>query len=382
MLIRAISILLILSAAVLLFFASIVMANSVGVRDMVQYWAAAHLLTENPYSGERTRELEIQAGMPSNRHTMVMPNPPWAMPFVLPFRFMSYRIAFAFWTVFTLATVAGCARVLWHFYTDRNSLAPAFISLLFGPTLTNMMLGQFAVLGLLGITLFLWLIKKRRDWWAGASLLLVVIKPHVVLLFLLVVLFWLITNKRWAVIGGAAISFAAATGTALLLDPVVFQQYFHYAHRFTQEQVPYPNLGGILFLLTKQHLLALLPTVVGVFWVVYYWRRHRDDWDMTIHGPLVILVSLVCTYYSYSYDEIITLPALLGAAAMGKRAPFLLGFILVELGYLFFWGNAGAATGWDYMILSWVSVGLLLTYLASMCGAIRQNRTAVVLSAD
>ena len=378
MFVRVISILLVITSAVLLFFASMAMANSVAVRDMAQYWAAAHLLTENPYSAERARAWEIQAGMSPNRHAMVMPNPPWALPFVLPFRFMSYRVAFAFWTVFTLAAVAGCARVLWALYTDRNSLAPAFISLLFGPTLTNMALGQFAVLGLLGITLFLWLIKKRLDWWAGASLLLVMIKPHVVLLFLLALVFWVISTRRWAVVFGAAIALAAATALAVAMDTSVLQQYFQYAHRFTREQIPYPNVGGILFLLTKQHLLALLPSLVGIVWVTYYWWRKRSTWDMTIDGSFVILVSIACTYYSYSYDEIITLPALLGAAAIGKRIPFLVGFIVVEVAYVFFWANGGGATGWDYMILSWVSLALLLTYLASIRGANRQTTAAPI----
>jgi hypothetical protein len=118
--------------------------------------------------------------------------------------------------------------------------------------------------------------------------------------------------------------------------------------------------------LTKQHLIALLPSLVGIVWVTYYWWRKRSTWDMTIDGSLVILVSVACTYYSYSYDEIITLPALLGAAAIGKRIQFLVGFFLVEVAYVFFWANGGGATGWDYMILSWVSLALLLTYVASM----------------
>src|SRR5690242_7334356 len=99
MLARFISILLVLTSAVLLFLASMTMADTVAVRDMAQYWAAARLLRENPYSAEGAREWEIQAGMSPNRRAMVMPNPPWALPFVLPFRFMSYRVAFAFWTV-------------------------------------------------------------------------------------------------------------------------------------------------------------------------------------------------------------------------------------------------------------------------------------------
>jgi hypothetical protein len=378
MLMRIISILLIVAAAALLFVASMTMAKSVAVRDMAQYWAAAHLITTNPYSAERARNLELQAGMPQYRNAMVMPNPPWALPFVLPFRFMSYRVAFAIWTVFTLATVAGCARVLWSLHAGRNSLAPAFISLLFGPTLTNMILGQFAVLGLLGITLFLWLVDKRRDWQAGAALLLVVIKPHLVLLFLIVVLFWVFATRRWAVIIGAATAFALACGVALAFDPYVFQQYLEYVHRFTREHVSYPNLGGILFLLTKHHALALLPSIIGIAWVIYYWRLKRDIWDMTVHGSFVILVSTVCTYYSYSYDEIIILPALLGAAAVGRRIPFLIGYLVIEIAYVLFWGNAGGATGWDYMILSWVSLALLLTYLLSMREARHQNAPAFI----
>ena len=366
MLTRALSILLILTSAVLLFFTAMAMADSLSMRDMVQYWAAAQLATSNPYSAEQAYNVEVNAGMPRSRHPMVMPNPPWALPFVLPFRFMSYRVAFASWTLFTLFCVAACARVLWRLYTPRNSLAPAFISLLFGPTLAGMLLGQFSILGLLGITLFLWLVEQRRDAWAGAALLLTVLKPHLLIIFLIVVLLWVIHSRRWLVIVGSAAAFAVACIVAVGLDPQVFQQYFQYAHRFTTEQIPYPNVGGILFLVSRWHKLALLPSMIGTVWALLYWRKHRTNWNMTRHGSFVVLVSLVCTYYSYPYDEVLALPALLGAAALGTSGYFLIGYFLVEIAYAAFFANAGGVTGWDYMILSWVSLALLVTYILSM----------------
>ncbi|MGC2209063.1 MAG: glycosyltransferase 87 family protein [Candidatus Korobacteraceae bacterium] len=207
----------------------------------------------------------------------------------------------------------GCARVAWNLYNPSASLAPAFLSLLFGPTICLLMLGQVTVLVLLGITVFLTQVERRRDWLAGASLLLILLKPHIAIYFLLAVLLWTLQSKRWTILVSGALAVAAATVAALAINPHIFLQYLELVRQFAHETEIYPNLGGLLYTATGHHGWAVLPQLTGMVWLAFYWKRHGADWDWQTDGVLVLLVSVVCSYHSFPYDEILFLPALKAA---------------------------------------------------------------------
>jgi hypothetical protein len=59
--------------------------------------------------------------------------------------------------------------------------------------------------------------------------------------------------------------------------------------------------------------IQFLPALLGVVWGIWYFRRNRQNWDWQIHGPLLLLVSLFVSPYSWFFDEIILLPAILHA---------------------------------------------------------------------
>ncbi len=182
---KILSFLLIAFAVGLLFLAAFIASSALRVQDLAQYWAGAHLIRQNPYSETLVTDFERSLGYSMNSPAMVMRNPPSALALVLPLRYMNYNIAFAFWTLLSVLIVAGCARASvvpkWQF---RVFVAPAFLCLLYGPTVALLLVGQIAVLVLLGVTLFLIMVERKRDWLAGAFLSLTFVKPHVVLLFL------------------------------------------------------------------------------------------------------------------------------------------------------------------------------------------------------
>jgi hypothetical protein len=153
-----------------LFFAAFLASSQLKVQDLAQYWAAAHLFSQDPYSMEPTKAFERSAGVVAE--PLVVKNPPWAIVLLLPLGLLGYHSAFAIWSVLSVCVVVGCAKAVWDHSGSGPSLAPAFLSLVFGPTAVLLMLGQFTVLVLLGAVLFCIMVRKNRDRLAGASLLL------------------------------------------------------------------------------------------------------------------------------------------------------------------------------------------------------------------
>jgi hypothetical protein len=343
-----------------LFLAAFLASSQLKVQDLAQYWAAAHLFSQDPYSMEPTKAFERSAGIFST--PLVTKTPPWAIVLLLPLGLLGYHSSFAIWAVASVCIVTGCAKVIWDHYGSEPSLAPVFLSLFFGPTVVLLMLGQFTVFVLLGAVLFCILASKRRDWLAGASLLLVIGKPHIALLFLFSVFLWSVFSRRWIVLVSGALAWLAASGAALAINPHIFTQFWRRTLLVVGETESYPNLGGMLYALSGLHVLALLPQLAGLIWLVFYWRKHRSHWDWENHGLVVLLCSVACSYYSYPYDEILALPALIAAFARGNRLRFLVVFTLTDLGYGIYISNIPGRFGYGYMFLWWTALGWLLAY--------------------
>src|SRR4051794_14540860 len=75
------------------------------LRDFVEYWAAGQLLAggENPHDPVRIAELETQAGR--DEKAILMWNPPWTLPFVLPLGWMPVPAGHIFWLLLQLAAL-------------------------------------------------------------------------------------------------------------------------------------------------------------------------------------------------------------------------------------------------------------------------------------
>jgi hypothetical protein len=55
--------------------------------------------------------------------------------------------------------------------------------------------------------------------------------------------------------------------------------------------------------------------VVAVVWVVFYWCRHRSDWLWAERLPLVLIVSLTTSAYTWTFDQVVFLPAIIQGAS-------------------------------------------------------------------
>jgi hypothetical protein len=356
-----------------LFVAAFMAAGVLPVQDLAQYWSAAHLIRANPYSFQLVAQFEHSQGIAIDP-PLVLKNPPWAIPFFLPLGLVGYRVAFALWTLFSLVIIMACTRGIWHELHARSSLTPLILPLLFGPVIVQLMLGQWTILVLSGITLFLIAAERKHDWIAGASLVLVLGKPHVALLFLVAIALWAAQQRRWRIPVSALIALASASLFVEVLNPHIWAQFLERTSQVVHEAEAYPNLGGILYDLTGVHSLALIPQIAGLIWLAFYWRRHRFHWNWWEHGTMVVLCSVVCSYYSYPYDEILALPALIVASANSARREFLIAFLITDLGYALYITDVPGRLGYGYMFLSWTATGWLVACILSRCTWARAER--------
>jgi Glycosyltransferase family 87 len=366
---NALALLILVAVTGLIFFIAEASAASKPIQDMVAFWAAARLARQDPYSLGALSKLEKSVGtqLPDAAgydDSYIAKNPPWALPFFLPLGLRSYGAAYAAWTTLSVIVIAACGRVLWQMFTPTASLIPVFACLMFGPTFLLLNLGQSTVLVLLAVTAFLYSVQTQRDWMAGAALLLASIKPHITLLFLIAVALWAVQQRRWKIFAGGALALCLSSAFMLALNPHVFAQYIRLVSLFGQERGPHPNLGGLLYLASGWRAVSLLPELAGLLWVVFYWFFHRNEWDWNNHGLLVLVVSLVCSYHSYGYDEIMALPALLAVLANGRRWLVVGGLVLTNLAFLLHQTGVVGRWGLGYMFPGGTASAWLLIYLA------------------
>ena len=365
---KILSFLLIAFAAGLLFLAAFIASSALRVQDLAQYWAGAHLVRENPYSETLVTDFERASGYSMNSPAMVMRNPPSAFPARPPAALHELQRCVRFLDTLEHSYSCGLrSRFVvfqWQFRVLHSP--PRFLCLLYGPTVALLLVGQIAVLVLLGVTLFLVMVERKRDWLAGAFLSLTFVKPHVVLLFLIGILLWSLRTRRWAVLLSLALSLAATSGVTLLLNPHVFIQYIAFVREFAGETMPYPNIGGLLYVISGYRDLAFLPQIAGLVWLGFYWKKHRLGWDWKSHGMVVLLVSVACSYYSFPFDQIILLPALIAAYTNGNRRIFFAAFIATDLGFAFYISNLAGKFGFGYMFLWWTAGAWLITYVIAL----------------
>jgi hypothetical protein len=97
----------------------------------------------------------------------------------------------------------------------------------------------------------------------------------------------------------------------IILQYIGMLQTYHFSEWAT------PTIGAYLRLFwlgTEKFWLQFLPTVVGVFWFILYWRKHKQSWNWLFVLPVLLFVSQLTSPYNWSYDMVILIPAIVLAA--------------------------------------------------------------------
>lgn len=287
-------------------------------RDFISYWSAAKLLVRHndPYSAERVFELEkAQGDLASD--PIIMRNPPGAMFLVAPLALGNPFVTLFFWTVASIGCIFAFARLLGVSSKDR---AFAFV---FAPTVSCIFLGQSSAFLLLGFALFLHL-QQRHPFLAGAALLLMAIKPHLFLIFWAVLFVECIYRRRFLILAGGATALTAATAFAMLLDPRIWQQYWAMLRASSLDHESFPTVSMFFRLLTNRGSFWLLfvPSSLGIIWGLWYYRHNRHLWDWSVHGMLLMLVTVTLSPYGWFADSIVLLPCITAALASPAKRKY------------------------------------------------------------
>jgi hypothetical protein len=352
--------------------------------DFTEYWSASRLVLEgdNPYSVDAMWQLQSKLPDWPYDHPVKMYNPPWVISIILPLGLLPYEAARLLWLFFSIIIIIYCMDVCWRLY-----LGPAnqrwiswVLGIAFLPTIGCLDLGQISFLILLGIVAFMDLLRKQKWFLSGAAAFLIAIKPQIMVLFWLLLLFWMLTTRHWKILLGTITAGLGALALPLLFNPKIISQYLE----FTASAPPYyfevPTIAFALRLIFgfDQIWLQYIPTIIGLGWLVFYWKEHQQHWDWLDHLPLVIIISFVTASFAWSFDQIILLPILIQSAVwigkgFRKRWYFAAAYLVIT-GLIFVFSiTVPGIPFWNL----WQAPALLALYLLIL-KALQKEKTALV----
>ena len=292
------------------------------MHDFVTYWAAGRLFLSggNPYSISATYAMEQSMGWIYSRQ-LVMLNPPWMLPIVAPLALLPFEFAHHLWFAICLLLEVVCSLALWRYFGGEKGHQWMALLLLatYLPAGAAEHYGQITPLILAGITLFLFALRWHRYVLAGACLAVLGLKPHLLYLVLLAILLWSVRERKWSIPIAAYLLALGGSLAAIAFNHTVLG-YF----RGTVQAAVDTDCGvggGLRGIFGVQHVwLQFLPSMVGVVWFAFYWKRHRNAWVWEKHLPLLLLVSIGSAAYFWVHDFVIAIPALIALAVQVDRA--------------------------------------------------------------
>jgi hypothetical protein len=316
--------------AYFLFRYSAEVRKNVAVRDSIAYWASARLLIthQNPYDPATVFALERTAGYTEGR-PLVLRTPPWSLFMVLPLGQLSPFLAWAAWLAILVACLVVGLRLTRKLYDlgfNQQTIFP-LIAYTFAPVAACLVSGQMGLVLMLGIILFLFF-EQEHPFFAGAALILPFAKPHLLSLFWFVFAIWVVAKRKTLLALGFISAFTAATLIALFFDYHVFANYREMLQVAAIQKEFIPAFSGVLRLLFFRRFfwLQFVPLGIGIVWTVRYAIRNWPAWDWRVHGPALLVVSVLTTPYEWLSDETVLIPSILQAVALvysvrGKLKP-------------------------------------------------------------
>jgi hypothetical protein len=100
----------------------------------------------------------------------------------------------------------------------------------------------------------------------------------------------------------------------MVYNPHIIQQYFGMLQTYQISEWATPTIGSYLrffWLGTDKYWLQFLPSLLGGIWFIYYWYRNHESWNWVNVLPVLLLVSQITSSYSWTYDLVILIPAII-----------------------------------------------------------------------
>jgi len=344
-------------------------------RDFICYWSSARLLRAHadPYAPRAILHIEDRAGG-AYREPFIMRNPPWALFLIAPLGWFPAPVAACLWLTALIAAALVSIRLL-----RMGPRPPPLAVCLFAPILGCAMAGQLSIFLLLGMALF-FKFHQRWPFLAGSALTLAAMKPHLFLLFWPVFLVHSWRQRQPRILAGFAAGLALATGAAFLFDPHIVAHYLA-AMRAEHIETQYlPNLPCEIRALIPRRPLALqlVPSLLGLAWASRFYVRRRNSWNWRKDGAHLLLLSVAVSPYSWPFDQLLFLPALMEVCShrnSEKTLPVLTALNGVAILLL------GLTLPFSSPVWAWTGVGCLLWYLWARTEAAAPVRVGACITA-
>ena len=305
-------------------------SGDLATRDYLTYWAAGHQLAmhQNPYDGPQILALEKSVGFVHD-HPFFMRNPPTAFLIAYPLGFVSLRTGGILWSLALIVALIVSIRMLWRMLgspTDRLHL----LGYIFPPVLACLLHGQIGIFLLFFLTCFFYF-QESVPVLAGAALFAFALKPHLFIPFGLVLLAWTILNKRYRLLGGAALAVGIDVGFAFVVDKAGWHQFATMLRgaEIYDESIPTISLALRLLVHRQWHWLQFAPCAIAAAFCLRYYVKHRSHWNWTNQGVLLLAISVMVAPYAWFTDESLAVPAILFGLYRATRAQLLVFTVLV-----------------------------------------------------
>ena len=296
--------------------------------DFVQYWSAGRLLLDGRDSYDPDQLLPLQRSMYDGvRKTIMMWNPPWTLPLTLPFAALPWRLAQFLWLGLQFGAVLLSADMLWRIYggEEKYRWVAWLIALTFAPTLFLLLMGQISGLLLLGVTGFLFYMRRNRPIIAGCFAALTAIKPHLLPLFALLFLLESLHDRRArkALVAGCC-CLVVCSLLPLLWNSNIWGEYLGAMRRppsdnfETMREFEHPTIGYRirLMILGQPFAAQFIPMAFALAYTFRFWIQCRSSWDWRDYLPAVVLFSaLTAGYGAWAFDLVLLLLPLISLAA-------------------------------------------------------------------
>ncbi len=282
--------------------------------DFLEYWSAVRVFIDggNPYGAADLLEIQKNVGW-TDREALMMWNPPWVLPLLIPLYFIPFQVARLVWFLLNGTLMVCAADYFWRSYGGPlNRRWMSWITvLLFLPALQSLVLGQINPLTLFGLWGFVWALNKNRFWESGAFIVLISIKPHLLYLFWPLWALWIFKTRKWSVLLGATGSLAFLIVIVLIMNPTAIVNYWH---SFSSNSGPNiwqtPSWGIALQLLfgTSKIWIRFLPSMLGLIAALLLWKRYGGQVPLEGWSIQIPLLSLITCSFSWTHDWVALLP--------------------------------------------------------------------------
>ncbi len=283
----------------------------IGQVDFPAYWSASFLAARGQNFADPARLFQIEKELttwPEN-FPMVTWNPPWLLPLLIPYTWVSFARATWWWLLTNIVLVFGSAVVLWQISASNDRtrrlawLAP-LLAFAYSPTLIALIAGQINLIVLAGLAGFLFFRTRHQYMRAGISLAMTSVKFHLVYLTLAIVLLDDLRMRRWRTLAGFFGTLLVLTAIVFVLRPSFLLDYAATIGGGGLLDYRTPTLGAILAALSgwngfKLIGLAILPLVIIVWW------RAGSRWDFRTWIDATLFVSVIAAPFGWSYDFVV-----------------------------------------------------------------------------